>query len=450
MSTDPEQREPHAEQFEEGEESAPRFVRAMSIVRWLLVLAMATAAALSIWHVYGQPEQVEGAGATQYFCPMHPAVVQDHPGDCPICNMSLVPREASHATGHDTKAPALIQPVPGVVPVQLPEQRIQLIGMRTAKVRRAALPSEIQAVGYVAPTESGLALVQTRFSGWIEELLVSQTGQQVQRGQLLARVFSPELLSAQQELLNARQWTDPAPAANTSPAVHPGLANSARIRLALMGMEPSEIAEVERTGVVHRLVEVRSPARGYVAEKSAVQGLYIQPGSRLFDIADLSRVWVFVELSEHDAGRVQAGQTARLQLTAYPGETFSGKVQLVYPTLNMETRSQRARIELKNGDLRLRPGMLGSVVIQYGAAEGLVVATEAVVDTGEQQYVFVVEGGGRFVPRSVQLGARSRDQVQVLSGLVEGETVVTTGNFLIDSESRLRFASEGKPAEPTR
>jgi Cu(I)/Ag(I) efflux system membrane fusion protein len=502
--------EHRAEHFEEGEEAAPPGVRAMAVLRWLLVLAMAGAATLSLLYVYGDLGHAEGGSGTQYYCPMHPSVVQDHPGDCPICSMTLVPREpeashrekapaaAEHAghrhersdpyycpmhpeeTGKDASArcplcgmklekkppvkdkaqspdaraaepaPTSSSAVDGLTPIELPEQRIQLIGMRTARVSRATLPTELRAVGYVAPTESGLAVIQTRFSGWIEELHVAQTGQLVQRGQLLARVYSPELLAAQQELLNARQWSGALPGQRDGTSSgSAALASSARGRLELMGMLPSEIAEVERTGSPHRLIEIRSPVRGYVAQKSAVQGLYIQPGTRLFDLADLSKVWVFVELFERDAGRIKAGQEAVLQLTAYPGETFRGKVQLVYPTLNTETRTQRARIDFNNPNLRLRPGMFGDIAIQQGSAQGLVVPREAVVDTGEQQYVFVAEGAGRFTPRVVRLGARFQDSVQILSGLAEGEIIVTTGNFLLDSESRLRSAIEGGSKKPS-
>jgi multidrug efflux pump subunit AcrA (membrane-fusion protein) len=457
-----------AEHFEEGEEAAPRFVHAMAIVRWFLVLTMASIAALSMLYVYGDTGHAEEHAATQYYCPMHPGVVQDHPGSCPICGMTLVAREVEHthsessdagtASKPSVRAPAaqkrakpsledagtLSEVVPGLTAVDIPEQRLQRIGMRTAKVRRMALPEELKAVGYVAATESGLAVIQTRFSGWIEELLVAQTGELVQRGQLLARVYSPDLLAAQQELINAQKWASGAGAKDGA-----GFRGSARSRLELMGMERREIEEVERTGTPHRLIEIRSPVRGYVAQKSALQGLYIQPGTRLFDIADLSKVWVMVELFERDAARIAIQQRASLTLTAYPGETFSGKVQLVYPTLSVETRTQRARVEFKNPDLRLRPGMFGDVVIRLGSAEGLVVPREAIVDTGEQQYVFVSEAAGRFAPRVVKLGARSQELVQILAGLAEGETVVTTGNFLIDSESRLRFAVDGKAQKHT-
>jgi Cu(I)/Ag(I) efflux system membrane fusion protein len=214
-------------------------------------------------------------------------------------------------------------------------------------------------------------------------------------------------------------------------------------------MLPSEIAEVERSGTPHRLIEVRSPVRGYVAQKNAIQGLYIERGTRLFDLADLSKVWVFIEVFEQDASRIRTKQSASLQLAAYPGETFRGKVQFIYPTLDVATRTLRARVEFGNSALRLRPGMFGDVTIQAPPAEALVVPRDAVVDTGDAQYVFVAEAAGRFVPRAVQLGARWRDQVQVLAGLTQGETVVTTANFLLDSESRLRSATE-QTAQPTR
>jgi multidrug efflux pump subunit AcrA (membrane-fusion protein) len=564
------------EDFQEGEEEAPAGVRSMAIIRWLLVLAMSIAAAASLYYVFGDTGKAQGnESGTQYYCPMHPSVVQEYPGECPICSMTLVPREASkkgvlpsasqseatadhtdhsahrheesdpyycpmhpQETGQDSSArcplcsmkleskpqgtsnragtesaaeeaahaghrheesdpyycpmhpqetgadasercplcsmklekrpkksqadepdmgaksnemaglpPAapseLSEAIPGVVPVEIASDRVQLIGMRTAKVKRTSMTSEIRATAYVAPTESGLAVIQTRFSGWIQELHVSQTSQLVKRGQLLARIYSPELLAAQQELLNAKQWGQGA--GGPRPDTGSTLADNARNRLLLMGMDPSEVAEVERSNKLHQLVEVRSPVRGYVAQKNALQGLYIQPGTRLFDIADLSKVWVMIEVFERDAARVGVGQSASLRLDAYPNAAFEGKVQLIYPAVNTDTRTMLARIEFKNPDLRLRPGMFGNVTIQASGAVALVVPRDAIVDTGEHQYVFVAQEGGHFSPRAVRIGASSDNDVQVLAGLSEGETVVTTGNFLIDSESRLRATIEGIP-----
>ncbi|MDB4976271.1 MAG: putative Co/Zn/Cd efflux system rane fusion protein [Myxococcaceae bacterium] len=443
--------------FEEGEEAPPRGVVVMAIVRWGLVLAMAVAAAASLLHGFGERAgtQQAGANAQPYYCPMHPSVVQDQQGDCPICNMTLVLRPAQGAERASTTmdpaqkpAAAPVSGLPrGLSPLELSDERVQLIGMRTARVRRGAMPSALQAVAVVSANESAVSSVQTRFSGWIEQLQVAQTGQTVRQGQLLARIYSPELLTAQQELLHARAWQGASDAVTGSA---PGtLLDNARTRLLLLGMAPSELAEVERTAKPHRLVELRAPTRGYVADKSAVLGLYVQPGTELFRIADLSRVWAVLEVFERDAGRVQLGQQATVTLAAYPGESFAGTITFIAPTLSPETRTLRARVELKNPAQKLKPGMFGNVSVaeaQDGSATTLLIPREALVDLGQQQYVFVAREAGHFEPRSVKVGARVGDDVQVLSGLSEGETVVTTGNFLLDSESRLRAAVAGQGA----
>jgi RND family efflux transporter MFP subunit len=200
---------------------------------------------------------------------------------------------------------------------------------------------------------------------------------------------------------------------------------------------------------------VRSPVAGYVTEKNAVRGLAVQPGTPMFQIADLSTVWLLADVYEHEIGRVKVGQAAALDLAAYPGETFAGKVTFIHPALDSITRTLRVRVELPNRDLRLKPGMYGTVTIQTDRGEALAVPTDAVVDNGAIQYVFVALPEGRFEPRKVTLGGRAGGKVQVLSGVSEGETVVTTANFLLDSESHLQAAilgdgqAGGAPAAPT-
>ena len=425
--------------FHEGDEPPPRGVAVMAFVRWLLVAAMAAVAAASLYHVLAPTsDDAHAAHATEYFCPMHPAVVQDQPGTCPICNMSLVARAAPqpHA-GHAEASPAeSSEPPKGLTPITLTPERVQLIGMRTAQVARGPLPTTLRAPAAIAAREDALSTVQIRAAGWIEELHVAATGEPVARGQLLARLYSPELLAAQEELLNAQRWASGTPDGAE-------LLESARRRLALLGMEPREIDEVARTGTPHRLIEVRSPARGYVADKAALPGLYVQPGAELFRIADLAQVWALVDVFERDAGSLRVGQRAEVTLLAYPGETFAGKVTLVHPVLSTETRTLRARVALKNPGLKLKPGMFAEVQLEVAQAEALLVPREALVDVGSQQYVFVQTAPGRFVPRLVEIAARTSDAVAVRTGLREGETVVTTGNFLLDSESRLRFTTEG-------
>jgi membrane fusion protein, copper/silver efflux system len=481
----------------EGEEKAPPGARAMAFVRWALVGLMALAAVGSMLYYF---DRLPGSGAAtraarRYYCPMHPAVTSDQPGDCPICSMSLVPFEGSappkvaaapaghqHASkvddaapyvcpmhpeetsadanarcklckmkleprkvapgsehvGHQQAAPTPATPaVPGVTAVDLPEGRVQLIGMKTATVTRQTLTPELRTVGYVAVNERGQASINTRFSGWIEKLSVNQTGERVGRGQILATIYSPQLFSAQQDLLNARRW------ATGGGGSGEGLDEAARHRLELLGISDKEIAEVVRTGRALRAIPVRSPVSGYVTVKSALQGVFVQPGTQLFEVADLSTVWVIADVYEYEAGRVHLGQEAHFELAAYPGERFAGKVRFIYPSLDPNTRTLRLRVELRNPALRLKPGMFGTAMLHLSKSEGLVVPKEAVIDTGEAQYTFVARPGGRFEPRALRLGTRTEDKVQVLAGLGEGETVVTTGNFLIDSESRLRSAIEG-------
>jgi Cu(I)/Ag(I) efflux system membrane fusion protein len=403
----------------------------MAIVRWILVALTALVAAGSIASYAVDAGAAKRAASAQlYHCPMHPSVVQDHPGECPICSMTLVLKPPAK--------PATPARVPGLADLELGPERIQLIGMKTATVKREGLGGELRAAGVVAPNERGLAQINTRFAGWVQKLLVPETGERVRRGQPLATIYSPEVLRAEQEMLVARGWDAPAA----------GLDANARRRLELLGISAQEIDEVLRSGQAAEAIAIRSPVDGYVVAKNAVAGVAVQPGTVLFEVADLSQVWVNAEIYEQDIARIQVGQKARLELTSFPGETYPGKVQFIAPLLDTGSRTMRVRLEFKNrtdrNGPRLKPGMYGTVTFDLPRADGLVVPAEAVVDTGETHYLFVAKGGGRFEPRLVKVGARSGERVEILSGVSEGETVITTGNFLVDSESRLRAAIEGR------
>ncbi len=512
------------EHLPEGREAPPPGVRTMATVRWSLVALMALAAA-GAW-VYWADVRVKPAhAAVAYQCPMHPSVIQNQAGDCPICGMSLVliepgakkvaalaaaaagpgkywcpmhpevhsddpearcekcggmklvPREPAvrpppgpgkywcpmHPEVHSddpearcekcggaklvAREPPEGKPIPGLaglVPVDIGAERIQLMGIRTAKVVRESLSPQLRTVGFVSANESTLAILTARFTGWVEELKVGQSGQRVEKGQVLASVYSPELTTAQQVYVNAIRWTkDPSGLAVTSGSSGANLDQDARRRLELLGLAQQDIAEVARAGKPLVSLPIRSPVTGYVARRGALPGLYFTPGTELFQIADLSSVWVIADIYEYDMSRVKVGQRAALSLGAYPGERFTGKVQFIYPAVNPESRTLQARMEFRNPGLKLRPGMYGDVVIELDAADALAVPTEAIVDTGEVQYVFVTRPGGHFEPRRVRTGARTEAKIQVLEGLAPGETVVTTANFLVDSESRLRAAVEG-------
>jgi Cu(I)/Ag(I) efflux system membrane fusion protein len=340
----------------------------MAIVRWILVAAMAVIAALSVAHSFGLfSSEPASAASGRYYCPMHPQVVRDHPGECPICSMTLVEREGSNAQAtsherhrHEPSDPPVTTPampdmpadhdapaprgVPGLAPVELSFERVQKIGVRTASATLEALLPELSAVGIVSADEARLARVHTRFSGWIEQLAVPVTGQKVKRGQVLAGLYSPELLPAQQEFLAARRWsTSPTAARGASPATGSSLEQDARARLELFGLSPAEIDRIALTGKPTRTVSVTAPISGHVVSTNAVLGAYVRPGTQLFEIADLTQLWVLADVYEHEAPRVSVGQVADVRFAAYPSKLFSGKVGFIYPTIDAATRADLAR-----------------------------------------------------------------------------------------------------------
>jgi len=460
-----EEKTPGERAVAEAPPGPPRGVATMSIVRWVLVLLTALVATGSILSFVGVHfGSSRGASSGQvYYCPMHPSVVQDHPGECPICSMTLVLKVAGKtnpfaARGASQTAAATAPGVPGLADVDLTPERIQLIGMRTARVKREAIGGDLRTVGVVAANERGLAQINTRFGGWIQKLFVSETGERVRRGQVLATIYSPEVFRAEQELLLAHGWSAAA-AGDAKPAPDHqdfavGFDANARRRLELLGIAPQEIDEMLKTGKAPEAIPIRSPVDGYVVAKNAVAGVAVQPGAVLFEVADLTKVWVTADIYERDISRVRVGQPARLELVSYPGETQTGKVTFIYPIVDSGSRTLRLRLEFNNksdrNGPRLRPGMYGTVYLDLPSTTGLTVPAEAVVDTGETQYLFVSKEGGRFTPRLVRVGAHLKDKVEILSGVAEGETVVTTGNFLIDSESRLRSAIEGQTSAERR
>jgi Cu(I)/Ag(I) efflux system membrane fusion protein len=306
------------------------------------------------------------------------------------------------------------------------------------------LGTSLRAVGFVAATEDGLVSINTRYSGWVESVQVAQTGQLVQKGDALLTLYSPELLNAQTVFLNTIKWTDKRPSGTGAPQLATDLERDPRLRLELIGVAPQDVDAIIAAGQPLKTMPVRAPSRGYVARKSVLKGLFVPAGTEMFQLADLSTVWVLVDVYEADLPRVRMGQKAVFSSSSAPGKQFTGKVSFIYPALNTGSRTLQARVELPNPRLELRPGMFGDVQLETAADEAVVIPADALVDTGEHRYVFVDRGNGRFEPRAVKTGASGEGKVAILEGLMAGEKVVTKANFLLDSESRLRAAVAGQ------
>ena len=385
---------------------------------------------------------------TLYTCGMHPQIIQDHPGDCPICGMRLTPiRDTESAADTEaTNAPAAaIQEVVTVDPAT-----IQTMGVRTALVTAGPLRRTMRTVGNVAYDETSQAQVTTKFRGWVEKLHVDATGQLVNPGDALFDVYSPELYSAQTEYLAAL------PAAGESPSAgERGLLESARTKLKFYDLSEAQIAELDATRTPAKLVTIHAPSSGFVTEKDVVQGQMVEAGMKLYELADLAIVWVYAEIYEQDLPYVQLGQEATMTLSYLPDRTFRGRVTYVYPTVDEKTRTARVRMEFHNPGYFLKPGMFATVeLVSEVSPNAVQVPDSAVLRSGRQNTVFVALPGGRFSPRTVVLGMQAEDDLdEVLSGLAAGERVVTSGQFLLDSESQLReaiqkMASAGGMGEP--
>lgn len=341
---------------------------------------------------------------------------------------------------------------PALGPVQLSPQRLQSIGVKIGEVESRIVNDRIVTTGNVAVDETKLAYVQVRFSGYVQKVYVDSTYRYVRRGQPLFTIYSPDLVSAEREYLLARdnqvhlaRSADPEVARDSTALIH-----AASARLAQWGVPEREIRRLESSGKVRQALEIDSPAAGYITEREALPGKYADPGTRLYTIADLSRVWVFAQVFQNDLGRIKAGDPATLSVDTYPGRTFAGHVDFIYPEIDMTTRTARVRLEFANPELKLMPGMFVNVSLEIPMGRREVIPASGVLQTGTRQIVFVDRGDGNLEPREVKLGARVGDDYIVLEGLKTGERIATSANFLIDSESQLQAAlGSFAPSPPT-
>jgi RND family efflux transporter MFP subunit len=329
-----------------------------------------------------------------------------------------------------------------MAPVDVTPDAARLAGILTVPVERGTVARSVRTVGAVVADETRVRHVHSRTAGWVERLHVNFTGQIVRAGEPMLSLYSQELLATQEEYLRARESAARFASSRLAEVRRGGedLLSAARRRLELFDVPAAFIEELDRSGTARRAVPLLAPVSGHVTVKGVSEGQQVEPGTELFVITDLSRVWIEADFYEYEAPTLALGQAATITLPYDPSTVLAGRIAYVYPTLHAETRAVRVRFEVPNPETALKPGMFADVELAAGRASGLVVPDSAVMDTGTRQVVFVASGPGRYVPREVRTGIRSAGVAEVTAGLAEGEQVVVKANFLLDSESRLRAA----------
>jgi Cu(I)/Ag(I) efflux system membrane fusion protein/cobalt-zinc-cadmium efflux system membrane fusion protein len=455
--------------------------RIISQILFVLVAVGAGGAGTYFWMtkggMHGTPEPGKKEAPQeekQYTCPMHPFIITDQPGACPICGMAVVPVKSAAASEDGEKKerkilywvapmdPNYRRDEPGKSPmgmdlvpvyeeaggeegtIRVDPNTIQSIGVRTTPATIGELKKTIRTVGRVTYDEKRIGTVNAKIGGWIEKLYVSTTGEKVRKGAPLMEIYSPDLVSAQQEYLIARRHFEGVKNSPFPDVVNSAqdLLDSARKRLVFWDVSDAQIAELARTGTVQKTLVLHSPFNGVVVNKAAFDGTKVMAGMELFRIADLSRVWVQGDVYEYELPWVKVGVPATVTLDYLPGKTYRGKITYVYPYLEGKTRTATVRVELANPGGVLKPDMYAHIELKPMVGEKTVlVSSEAVIRSGIRNVVFVSKGEGRFEPREVRLGLEGEEGiVQVLSGLAGNELVVVSAQFLLDSESSLKEA----------
>ena len=424
-------------------------------------------------HDHGKEAAASAAAPKKqmFQCPMHPQIIQDHPGTCPICGMDLVPME-SDAPKDKGKIVYYVSPMNPSLTSQVPmkdemgmdytpvyegdlksegggsdthatvkidHERQQLIGLRTEKVVEGNISGELRTVGRVAVDETRVRKVNVKVEGFVEKLFVDFVGKPVAKGQPLFSLYSPEFVSAQREYLLALK-TQKALSGGTLQASGGDLLEAAKQRLTLWDVPHEAIERLEKTGEVQKSLALRSPISGIVTAKNVVEGARISPADIPFEVTDLSRVWVLADIYEAELGRAKVGTAADLTIQAFQGKTFKGRVAFVDPVMDPKTRTAKARLEFPNPGGLLKPEMFGEVLIKGQGHKGIIIPRDAVLDAGTTKVAFVALGDGKFEPREITTGTTVGEKVEIRSGLQAGEDIVVRANFLVDSESRLKAA----------
>ena len=393
------------------------------------------------------PSGASHAAVAKYHCPMHPAYTSDRPGDCPICNMKLVPIKDAQATAPAAEASHGVEAaaVPGRTTISIPPEKQQLIGLRTAVIGRQKLTRTLRATAVFEHDETRMARIAPRFAGWVRDLKVNFTGRHVEKGEPLLTVYSPELFAAENEYLLAYRRIHQLKAGDANSGSSPLqlLLESARRRLTLWQIGDEEIRALEKSGQPNDELLIRSPVSGHVISKTAVEGKAFAAGETLFEVGAMTPLWLRASVAESDLPLVRVGQKARVILPYAGNKTFDSRVDFIYPHFDASTRRAEVRLEVNNPDHKLQPQMWASVEIDASFGETLAAPASAVIDTGERCVAFVLRADNHLEPRDVDIGTKTDDWWEVKAGLKEGEKVVTRALFLVDSESQLKAAIAG-------
>ncbi len=411
----------------------------------LIILILASAAGGG-WYLW-QKQHAGKAGGEKaaevkqlYTCSMHPFIIKDKPGTCPICGMELIKKIDTGAAAAGAQTPEQKKTAEMLDHVSLSPTQQVMANVATITAKQQALNKEINAVGIVQYDQSRQAKVTAWIAGRVDKLHVNTVGSYVSKDKPLAEVYSPDLLATQQEYLLAVKSRDqlknspiPSIAGNGD-----GLVASAKQRLMLFGVKESQIADLEKAGKPNIRLPIFTPLSGVVIEKMVQEGQYVNMGEVLFNIADLSKVWVEIDVFENEVPFVRVGQQVEIRSSADQKMAFTGRISFVYPFHDPKTHTVKARVEMPNTGMMLKPDMFVNALIKVPLARGIVVPVTAVIDTGKRQVVWVETAPGMFAPRDVQAGERIDDKIQILSGLKPGDKVAVSGGYLIDSESQLK------------
>lgn len=364
-----------------------------------------------------------------WYDPMHPGYKADKPGKAPDCGMDLVPKYADEQKASMPYGSVMIS-----------ASKQQLIGVRTTEAKREMLVREVRTTGQITADETKIAHVHVKINGFVEQVFVDYIGQLVKKDQPLFTLYSPDLVSTQEEYLIAKRGEKTLSTSEFAEVAQgsQSLLRSTRQRLKLWDISDEQIKKLDQTGEVSRSLTFYSPITGVVMDRKAFPQTSVTPDTELYTVSDFSTVWVNADIFEYEVPFVRVGQSAEMQLSYYPGKTWKGRVSFIYPTVDPITRTVKVRMEFPNPDFQLKPQMFADVGLKINYGNQIVVPQEAVLDSGKEQRVFVAKGDGYFEPRHITTGAKLDGKVVVLSGLRVGETVVSSGNFLMDSESRLK------------